>query len=86
MKIVRYQNEEGPKYGWMLDDKVGEIQGNIFGEYRRREAKGIQSPAETLRLGHGSCRDFAWLMIEAARALGFAALGPKSKERAAAMA
>ena len=37
MKIVRYQsNGEGPKYGWMLDDKVGEIQGNIFGEYRRR--------------------------------------------------
>jgi transglutaminase-like putative cysteine protease len=41
--------------------------------YRRREAKGIQQPAETLRLGHGSCRDFAVLMIEAARSLGFAA-------------
>jgi transglutaminase-like putative cysteine protease len=41
--------------------------------YRRREAKGIQPPAETLRLGHGSCRDFAILMIEAARSLGFAA-------------
>ena len=41
--------------------------------YRRREAKGIQRPVETLRLGHGSCRDFAMLMIEAARSLGFAA-------------
>ncbi len=41
--------------------------------YRRREAKGIQQPLETLRLGQGSCRDFALLMIEAARALGLAA-------------
>jgi hypothetical protein len=41
--------------------------------YRRREAKGIQPPVETLRLGHGSCRDFAMLMIEAARSLGLAA-------------
>src|SRR5215467_12726211 len=41
--------------------------------YRRREAKGIQLPVETLRLGHGSCRDFAMLMIEAARSLGYAA-------------
>ena len=41
--------------------------------YRRREAKGIQMPVETLALGHGSCRDFALLMIEAARSLGFAA-------------
>jgi transglutaminase-like putative cysteine protease len=41
--------------------------------YRRREAKGIQSPLETMQLGQGTCRDFALLMIEAARALGFAA-------------
>ena len=41
--------------------------------YRRREAKGVQPPVETLRLGHGSCRDFALLMIEAARSLGLAA-------------
>jgi transglutaminase-like putative cysteine protease len=41
--------------------------------YRRREAKGIQPPVETLRLCHGSCRDFAMLMIEAARSLGLAA-------------
>ncbi len=41
--------------------------------YRRREEKGVQRPLETLRLGHGSCRDFAVLMIDAARALGLAA-------------
>jgi len=40
MKIVRYQtNADVPKYGWILEDKIGEIQGDIFGEYRRREAK-----------------------------------------------
>jgi transglutaminase-like putative cysteine protease len=41
--------------------------------YQRREAKGIQTPQETLLLGEGSCRDFAVLMVEAARSLGFAA-------------
>jgi transglutaminase-like putative cysteine protease len=41
--------------------------------YRRREAKGIQLTHETLRSGHGSCRDFALPMIEAARSLGLAA-------------
>ena len=40
--------------------------------YLARE-KGTQSPIETLRLRQGTCRDFAILMIEAARALGFAA-------------
>ncbi len=40
MRIVRYQIEnEPPKYGWLLDEKVGEIQGDLFGQYRRREAK-----------------------------------------------
>ncbi len=42
-------------------------------EYRRREEPGIQAPRETIDLGHGSCRDFAVLMMEAVRQLGFAA-------------
>lgn len=42
-------------------------------EYRRRETAGTQEPLETLRLGSGSCRDFALFMMEAARSLGLAA-------------
>lgn len=41
--------------------------------YLRREAPGIQTAAETLRLGSGTCRDFAALMSEAVRSLGLAA-------------
>ena len=41
--------------------------------YERRTTRGTQSPLETLALRRGSCRDFATLMMEAARALGFAA-------------
>ena len=41
--------------------------------YERRTAKGTQSPLQTLATRRGSCRDFATLMMEAARALGFAA-------------
>jgi len=40
MRIVRFQipDSKKPKYGWLLDDKVGEISGNIFGRYQRKEA------------------------------------------------
>jgi transglutaminase-like putative cysteine protease len=41
--------------------------------YQVREAPGVQTPTETLRLGTGSCRDFACLFLEAARYLGLAA-------------
>jgi transglutaminase-like putative cysteine protease len=41
--------------------------------YARRQEMGTQSPTETLRQRSGSCRDYALLMMEAARSLGFAA-------------
>jgi transglutaminase-like putative cysteine protease len=41
--------------------------------YVRRSAPGTQTPTETLKTRKGSCRDFALLMIEAARSMGFAA-------------
>jgi transglutaminase-like putative cysteine protease len=41
--------------------------------YVRRDERGVQEPARTLKLGSGTCRDFAVLFMEAARSLGFAA-------------
>ncbi len=41
--------------------------------YERRTERGTQSPLQTLASRRGSCRDFATLMMEAARTLGFAA-------------
>ena len=42
-------------------------------KYVRREETGVQLPCETIALGTGSCRDFAVLMMEAARHWGFGA-------------
>jgi transglutaminase-like putative cysteine protease len=41
--------------------------------YKSRQAPGTRDPVRTLELKSGSCRDFALLMIEALRTLGFAA-------------
>ncbi len=39
MRIIRYQtNNQPPKYGWVFDENVGEIEGSIYAEYRRHEA------------------------------------------------
>jgi len=42
-------------------------------DYRIRYEPGLQTPQETLQLHSGTCRDFAELMIAAARSLGCAA-------------
>ncbi len=40
--------------------------------YQRREEPGVQTAAQTLAYGTGSCRDFATLFMETARCLGLA--------------
>jgi transglutaminase-like putative cysteine protease len=42
-------------------------------EYRARDDEGTQTPIETLERKSGTCRDYALLLIEAARSLGFGA-------------
>lgn len=40
MRIVRYQTKnEAPRYGWVLENKVGPVEGDIYSQYRRLEAE-----------------------------------------------
>lgn len=64
------------------DGDPGDAEGAILGlcrrifttvRYLRRLEKGVQTPAQTLALGSGSCRDMATLLMEAARLSGVAA-------------
>lgn len=55
----------------MLSDMTAAIRREFT--YVPRPEKGTQSPIETLARRRGTCRDYAMLMIEAVRALGFAA-------------
>ena len=41
--------------------------------YKMREAPGVQTAQQTIASGTGSCRDFAFLFMQAARCLGLAA-------------
>ncbi len=40
--------------------------------YQIREEAGVQTPAQTIQMGSGSCRDYATLFIEACRCMGLA--------------
>jgi len=55
----------------ILDRMNRQIQADLG--YEVREEEGVQAPAETLRRGKGSCRDFAALFLESCRRLGIAA-------------
>jgi 2-keto-4-pentenoate hydratase/2-oxohepta-3-ene-1,7-dioic acid hydratase in catechol pathway len=38
MRLIRYQKgADAPNFGWLLEEKVGLIEGNPFGEFRRLE-------------------------------------------------
>jgi len=39
MRFVRYQTEtQSPQIGWVYEDKIGSVSGDIFGEFQRGEA------------------------------------------------
>ena len=53
MRIVRYKHledlpgEDAPQYGWIYENRIGRIEGDIFTEYQREEAS---IPLEQVRL------------------------------------
>lgn len=80
-----YPDGEGRVRGWVMDLLGGREMGTLellttltqgIKErltYTVRHEEGTQEPLETLEKGSGSCRDYALLMMEAVRSLGFAA-------------
>jgi transglutaminase-like putative cysteine protease len=70
--VRRFLREGRPnETGTLLMTLTAAIQESF--RYQRRSESGTLDPALTLRLGQGSCRDLALLMMEAARELGLAA-------------
>ncbi len=67
-----FLRQDGPT---LTLDLLTAITQAIRGDFRyfAREAEGTNSPLRTLEQRSGACRDFALLMMEAVRALGFAA-------------
>lgn len=55
----------------LLDDINQGIRNGFV--YSARDEEGTQQPLDTIARGAGSCRDFAFLMVEALRSLGIAA-------------
>ncbi|MBA4268409.1 MAG: transglutaminase [Methylobacterium sp.] len=69
--LADFRNRIGQGSGHLLRDLAHAIHAGL--SYALRYDEGTQHPADTLRLQAGSCRDYAWLFIELARRMGFAA-------------
>ena len=69
----RFLRHDGPTGTLALLEAMTHGVPRASSSYIPRHERGIQDPVRTLKLGSGTCRDFAVLMMEAARSLGLAA-------------
>ena len=74
-ELVAYARSFAPPAPIATIDLLRTINASIRNSfsYARRDDEGTQTPLETLARGGGTCRDFATLMVEVVRALGFGA-------------
>lgn len=83
-RLSSYSHDGQSLQNWLLDsytpgelintfDLLNKLNTRIFEsfQYAPRDEPGVQLPSQTLSLGSGSCRDYAVLMMEAARHWGF---------------
>lgn len=73
--LLAWVKEHLPNQSSSTVSFLGALNGLLYRSfaYIARDEPGIQSAADTLRCGSGSCRDYAVLFIELCRALGLAA-------------
>ncbi|WP_439495514.1 transglutaminase family protein [Bosea sp. (in: a-proteobacteria)] len=69
--LADFRARTGSGSGHLLRDLAHAISSGLT--YTLRYDEGTQHPADTIGQGSGSCRDYAWLFIELARRMGFAA-------------
>ncbi|KPF70757.1 hypothetical protein IP69_09630 [Bosea sp. AAP35] len=69
--LADFRARIGQGTGHLLRDLAHAIYAGL--SYALRFDEGTQHPADTLRRQTGSCRDYAWVFIELARRMGFAA-------------
>jgi transglutaminase-like putative cysteine protease len=69
--LADFRARIGQGSGHLLRDLAHAIYTSL--SYALRYDEGTQHPADTIRQAAGSCRDYAWLFIELARRMGFAA-------------
>ena len=73
--VSQWLGEHGTKRPTDVEEVVHQLNQCIHDRIRyvRREEKGVLTPAQTIKRGIGSCRDFATLLLDAARSLNIAA-------------
>jgi transglutaminase-like putative cysteine protease len=69
--LADFRARVGHGSGHLLQDLAHAIYTGL--SYALRYDEGTQHPADTILQAAGSCRDYAWLFIELARRMGFAA-------------